>query len=80
MKFKEGDVVYYISGVHTLGKANPLKGTEFECIGVVKSVPPTYSLIVRWDNGSSNVYSENDLEKVEAQLQNNNPNSIFRRK
>jgi len=78
VKFNIEDRVYYISGRHNIGSANPLKGTEFECKGIVKSIPPN-ALIVHWENGTSNVYSEIDLELAEGQpLGHSDPNVLFR--
>ncbi len=80
MKFKIDDIVYYVSNRHPIGPANPLKGSEFECKGVVGKIESISFLIVDWNNGSSNIYDENDLESAEERLQNNDPNALFRRR
>ena len=82
MSFKTQDRVYYISGIHRLSSSNPLKGSEYECMGTVKTAPGSVdldyvSIIVNWDNGKHNIYSENDLERAERRLQNDDPNTLF---
>ena len=75
--FKEGDRVYYTSGRHRTGKANPLRGSSVECQGTVEGQLGG-SLRVLWDNGSYNTYDESDLVHVgDSKL---NPNFAFRLK
>ena len=84
MTFCAGDRVYYVSGRHPLSRSNPLKGSKYECIGIVKTLPSKgpyhISAVVNWDNGTSNIYSESDLELVEKQLHSTNPNVLFHKR
>jgi hypothetical protein len=47
------------SKTYTIGPTNPLRGTEWECEGVV-----TGNCSVRWKNGSSNCYTDRQLSRV----------------
>ena len=80
MSLKKGDIVYLIqNNKHILGLYNPARGTKFECKGIIVDVVSNY-LIVRWNNKTINIYDEEDLELAEKWLQNNNPNSMFKRR
>jgi hypothetical protein len=62
---KNGDRVLYVSGAHGSASNNPLTGTIHECAGTVVGVGDTGLYCkVNWDNGRSNSYNEDDLERV----------------
>lgn len=82
MKFDAGDRVYYVSERHSIHQANPLKGSEYECIGTITNINilSVNTISVSWDNGHGNIYSEIDLELAEESLCNTDPNKLFKRK
>lgn len=45
---------------YTIGKSNPLVGTEWECTGTIYTYGNT-SVTVDWDNGKHNSYKDNEL-------------------
>ena len=76
--FEVGNRVHYTSGKYTLRENNPLLGSVFECEGTIVSHSSGSSCTVRWDNGTSNTYSDTDLDHAgEAET---NPNLLFRQK
>jgi len=79
MKFESGDKVYYVSDVYPTHSSNPLKGSEYECIGMVAEIAGIKTIMVNWENGSNNIYCEDDLELVEKRPHQANPNSLFKR-
>lgn len=62
MKFKEGDIVKYVSGSYHDCESNPLWGGKFGYIKGIIDVPN--GIRVLWDNGKHNGYIEKDLEFV----------------
>ena len=82
MSFSNGDRVYYISNGHGASPSNPLRGSDWECVGTVDHASilasGSYSHItVLWDNGKHNSYTKHDLIHAddEGVL---NPNMAFR--
>jgi len=73
--FEVGDRVYYVSGRHGKGDSNPLRGTMYECKGIV-DYSTTGDCTVQWDNGCHNSYTHNDLEPVYTDK--SNPNFLFK--
>ena len=45
---------------YSIGPSNPLVGTPFECEGTVSCASKS-SIAVRWKNGGSNSYRDNEL-------------------
>jgi hypothetical protein len=76
---KIGDRVYYVSGKFGMAPNNPLKGTDYECQGTIKEVSSrTASIIVLWDNETSNGYDAGDLQITQTGACD--PNKAFRTK
>lgn len=62
-KLKQGDRVIYVSGNYGSAGNNPLTPGRFACVGTVDNRPVyTYKILVDWDNGHHNTYSEFDLK------------------
>lgn len=61
--------------------AEPVYGSDYECVGTVITQSDTedVQLVVDWDNGESNTYYYDDLSVVGV-IDNSNPNRSFRRK
>lgn len=62
MAFKKGDRVRFVDNYknYSIGSANPLVGTLYECEGTVENTGPI-STSVKWDNGTKNSYDVNTL-------------------
>ena len=85
-KLKKGDRVYYVHNTfgYTLGRNNPLFGSNYECEGTVRQIAGN-SVSVKWDNGTYNSYTDTTLEPVDYMDQPGkgniyNPNRAFLRK
>jgi len=64
---KIGDRVYYVSGRYGCESNNPLKGSDYECQGTIKEISSrTASIVVLWDNETSNGYDKGDLQIASA--------------
>jgi hypothetical protein len=65
MRFVIGSRVWYfkVNPYYSLGLANPLKGTVFECAGTVTYLHGK-SVHVTWDNGTTNSYHSDYLSLV----------------
>lgn len=62
MKINIGDNVMLISDCYGVGRSNPVKGSEYECSGVVVSKDDNQGTIkVDWNNGTTNTYTEYTL-------------------
>jgi hypothetical protein len=73
--FQIGDRVIYANRnkAYSIGKNNPLVGTEHFCEGTVYSLhtphsPDSFYCKVTWDNGRNNSYKIVDLELVERKI------------
>jgi hypothetical protein len=76
---KIGDRVYYVSGRYGCAPNNPLKGTDYECQGTIKEISArSTSIIVLWDNETSNGYDKDDLQTTSSGPCD--PNKAFRTK
>lgn len=56
---------------YTPSRVNPVKGSEYECNGVIidlyKSFSPSYpDIVVGWDNGTKNCYQKHQLVLVDT--------------
>ena len=47
---------------YTIGLANPLVGTKFECPGTIIEIYDGNKIEVKWDNKTTNGYDEEDLD------------------
>ena len=66
MKFEIGDRVKFTNkkSSYSIGSANPLVGTRYECEGSVLSAN-SMCVSVAWDNGLRNGYKDGDLSLSE---------------
>ena len=70
-KFKIGDVVKYTSNSWGNAPQNPLwNGKHGKIKGKVYDIDPKYTrdTKVRWDNGHTNSYYEDDLELISSSI------------
>lgn len=67
MVFNNGDRVRFVDNCrnYTIGSANPLVGTPYECEGTVEHAG-LISVSVRWDNGTINNYDIKTLALSEG--------------
>jgi hypothetical protein len=63
---KKGDRVIFVNNEsgYTLGRFNPMFGTEWFCEGVVFEGGGKDTIRVLWDNGQKNSYVQRDLKIV----------------
>lgn len=53
--------LYKPDPMYIIGPANPVIGSRYECEGTITNSSSSTGIGVRWDNGSSNGYRNNEL-------------------